>query len=76
MFWSLSRRLLGTERTVTTFFQYFYAIFGRGIIYDYIPTDKDEVLFGVTFFEKKITGSDALKDPSLRLSLSDFVPRP
>ena len=63
-FWSLSRRLLGVERGACAFFQPFHAIYGRGIISKRIPVDVDEISFGDIFFQK-ISGSDALKDPSL-----------
>ena len=48
--WPVSRRLLGVERSACTFFQPFYAIFGRGIIFERIPGDIDKVSFVSTFF--------------------------
>ena len=64
-FRSLSRRLLGVERGACTFVQPFYAILGRGIIYECIPIDLDEISFASFFLKKK--GSDALKDPKVVL---------
>ena len=51
--WSVSRVLLGAERTTTTFFQPFHAIYERGTVSEHTLTVFNENLFASFFSQKK-----------------------